>query len=101
MKTLFLLLATVFLISGCDKEIPVWNGKIYVMWPAKDGIVRMQDPVEPFISAQNPKVHGYVVFTQDGFKSFVQTYVAGCESWNKNLTMRSVGDREVQWLYSK
>ena len=76
------LLFLILFATSCKKDIPAWNGKIYVMWPAKDAIVRSQDPVEPLISAQNPKVHGWVVMSREDFTSFVKTYIVNCKEWH-------------------
>lgn len=101
MKTLFLLLATVFLISGCDKEIPAWNGKLYVGMSKYNGIVRSQDPVKPIIQGSDPAINGFVCMSEPNFKSFIQVYVVNCNSWSSNMQMREVSDNEVRWLYGK
>jgi hypothetical protein len=68
------------LSSSCAGTVPVWNGRLYFGDSAREGLSRTG--VDPdFISIRDPRVNDYVAMSRADFKSWIATYIGGCEKW--------------------
>ena len=83
LKLKICLMATVISLNACafggKKKTPVWNGKIYTGDSSRGSVRRDQDNEE--ISCMAPAFDEFKCFTDEGFKSWVKTYVKGCKKW--------------------
>ena len=86
------LLLLLFLMACACNEVPIWNGKVYVaLNKDEDG-----QPIEPVIARKQSEEYIYPLdeafhtmkcMSDEDFRSFVETYVNGCQKWEKGTKL--------------
>lgn len=67
--------------KGCEKEIPIWRGKIYVGNSVESGVVRRQD--NEVIRVRDKKFNELICMTQKDFDCFFDSFIINCARWKK------------------
>jgi hypothetical protein len=78
MKYAALIILSAFL-SGCPKETPKWNGKIYKGNHVKGGLERTQ--AGEFIPSTDPQFDDIIGIKKKSFDCLLETYIVACEKW--------------------
>lgn len=67
--------------KGCDKEIPIWRGKIYVGNSLEGTIERKQDGES--ISTKDPQFDQFFCLSKEDYDCFFNVYIVQCKEWKK------------------
>jgi len=80
--------SSLLLLAAC-KDIPVWNGKIWIGDSTNLAITRIDETdARVYIFANDTRFDSYVAMSQEDFKSFYETYVLGCKEWKTEIELR-------------
>jgi hypothetical protein len=79
--------------------IPAWNGRLFYGDADKEGLTRNHPKDHDFISCRNPedrvRFNDVVCMRSADFKSFMDTYIGGCEKWKQGRPGTILIDSEL------
>lgn len=65
--------------KGCQKQMPIWKGKIYVGNYIEGTVERLQEG--EIISTQDPQFGEFICIRKESYKCFVDTYIVASKGW--------------------
>lgn len=73
--------ALLLFLTACDKELPIWRGKVYVGNSVEGTIERKQDG--EVIKAMDPAFGEFLCVRKKSFDCFTETYIVNSKGWKK------------------
>jgi len=70
-------------VSCKHPKPPSWNGKIYAAYSQESAIVRAQS--NETIYCNSAEFDNYLCISYDDYKSFIKTFVDGCQAWDRDV----------------
>jgi len=67
--------------KGCQKDIPIWRGKVYVGNSIEGTIERRQD--DEWISTRSHEFGNFICISREDFDCFFNVYIVQCKGWKK------------------